>query len=129
MQFREIQKLVYKAYKKNKFEEDFNRGGKVLLPHLIQELDRAIKEIKNVIDHPNKDVDYGDVLELAFVVTEIGEAIEYVNNKNEEEVRFEVADAVIRTLNFCNRKGFDLEDYIILKNNKNLKRGKLHGRK
>lgn len=129
MQFKEIQKLVYKAYKKNKFEEDFNRGGKVLLPHLIRELDTAIKEIKNVIDHPNKDVDYGDVLELAFVVTEIGEAIEHVNNKNEEEVRFEVADAIIRTLNYCNRKGFDLEDYIILKNNKNLKRGKLHGRK
>ena len=129
MQFKEIQKLVYKAYKKNKFEEDFNRGGKVLLPHLIQELDGAIKEIKNVIDHPNKDVDYGDVLELAFVVTEIGEAIEHVNNKNEEEVRLEVADVIIRTLNFCNRKKFNLEDYIILKNNKNLKRGKLHGRR
>ena len=100
----------------------------MLLPHLVQELGRAIEVIKNVMDHPNKDTDYGDVLELAFVVTEVGEAIEHVNNKNEEEVRLELADIVIRVLNFCNRKSISLEEYIIKKDAINKKRGKLHGR-
>jgi len=90
---------VYKAYKKNSFEDWFNKAEQM-----------------------------GDIAELGFVTTEVGEAIEHVCHMKEKELRLELADIVIRVLNFCNRKGISLEEYIIKKNNINKKRGKLHGR-
>ena len=99
MTFSELQKLVYKAYKKNKFEQWFNKAGQM-----------------------------GDIAEIGFVTTEVGEAIEHICHLNEEELRMELADIVIRVLNFCNRKDISLEEYIIKKNAINMKRGRLHGR-
>jgi len=128
LDFKQIQKLVYKEYKENKFEEAFNKGGKELHKSLIQELNKTTLELIKAVNFPNEKADYGDILEIAFIATEVGEAIEHANNLNKEELRFELADIVIRTMNLCNRKGINLEEYILKKNSKNEKRGRLHGR-
>lgn len=71
-----------------------------------------------------------DIAELGLITTEISEAIEEIRNKNTdiEHLGEECADILIRTLNFMSRKGLDASYYILKKYQKNLGRGKLHGR-
>ena len=94
---RELQRLVYKEYQQNKFEEGFNKHGII-----------------------------GDLAELGLISTEVSEAITRVR-KNETGVEEELADIVIRVFNYCNRKGITLDNSIIWKNELNQKRAKLHG--
>lgn len=100
MELKDLQEVVYGEYKRNGFEEAFNK----------------------------KDVT-GDIAELGFITTEIGEAIEWACKVDKwENLPLELADIVIRVMNFCNRKGIDLERAILTKNSINENRGKLHGR-
>ena len=94
---RELQRLVYKEYQQNKFEEGFNKHGII-----------------------------GDIAELGLISTEVSEAITKVR-KNEFGIEEELADIVIRVLNYCNRKGITLDNNIVWKNEANQKRAKLHG--
>jgi len=100
MEFKDIQKLVYEEYKKNGFEEFFNK---------------------------NKEC--GDIAEIGLITSEIGEALNYCRDRNEKFLSIELADIVIRVLNYCNRKNIDLEFYIIAKNRINNRRDKYHSKK
>jgi len=101
MEFKDLQKLVYEEYKKNGFEEFFNR---------------------------NKEC--GDIAEIGLIASEIGEALDYIRDDKETKyVSVELADIVIRVLNYCNRKNIDLEFYIIAKNRINCRRDKYHNKK
>jgi hypothetical protein len=71
-----------------------------------------------------------DIAELSLVTTEVTEAIEEIRNHNTniDNLGFECADIIIRTLNFMTRKGLNANNYIINKSKKNLLRKKLHNR-
>lgn len=100
-----LQLAVYGEYELNGYVEMWNSG----LPALV--------ELKS------------DIAELGLIVTEISEAMEDIRSNNYIGLRKELADIIIRTLNFAKRKGItDLSEIIINKHNENLKRGKLHGR-
>ena len=66
---------------------------------------------------------------MGLFVTEVSELMEEIRDAKMEKYGEEGADIVIRLLNYFNRKGIDIEPYILAKHEKNLKRGKLHGRK
>jgi len=102
MEFKDVQKLVYEEYKQNGFEAFFNENGIC-----------------------------GDLAEIGLFTTEIGEALDYQRDDTEctKYVKLELADIIIRVMNFCNRKGIDLEFYIIAKNRINKSRDKFHGKK
>lgn len=71
-----------------------------------------------------------DIAELGLITTEISEAIEEVRNHetNLNKLSEECADILIRTLNFMSRKGIPAQFWVVAKNSKNHRRGKLHGR-
>jgi len=73
----------------------------------------------------NKHGLWGDLVELALITTEVSEAMNKI--RRDEDVDEELADIVIRVMNYCNRKGKDLRSLIISKNKKNLERPYLHG--
>jgi len=101
MEFKDLRKLVYEEYKRNGFEEFFNK---------------------------NKEC--GDLAEIGLIASEIGEALDYIRDDKETKyIAVELADIVIRVLNYCNRKNIDLEFYIIAKNCINKRRSKYHGKK
>jgi len=70
-----------------------------------------------------------DIAELGLVVTEFAEAMEECRNIDNEKLGYELADILIRVLNFASRKKIDVESHVIKKHQMNLKRGKLHGRR
>ncbi len=102
MEFKDLQKLVYKEYKKNGFEEFFNKYGSC-----------------------------GDLAEIGLITSEVGEALDYLRDDTEctKYVKLELADIIIRVMNFCNRKDIDLEFFILAKNGINERRNKYHGKK
>jgi len=100
MEFKDIMKLVYPEYQQNGFEAFFNQHD-----------------------------DIGDIAEIGLVSSEVGEALDYCRDKNEKFMALELADICIRVFNFCNRKGIDLEFYIIAKTHINNTRSKFHGKK
>jgi len=55
--------------------------------------------------------------------------MEEIRDANTSNYGEEGADIVIRLLNYFNRKGIEIEPYILAKHEKNLKREMLHGRK
>ena len=116
--FNEIQELLYKEYKKNGYEKMWNRAS---LNH-----------------HLNIFEPIFDIAELGLINTEVSEAIETIRIFDNKEMGIdslhfslgvECADIIIRTLNFMKRKGLDTEYFILVAHNKNLKRGKLHGKR
>ncbi len=109
MKLSELQKLVFEEYKRNGYAE---RWSKEYLMEHPEELDLVI-----------------DLAEVGLFVTEVSELMEDIRDANIDHYGEEGADVIIRLLNFFNRKGIDVEPYIIAKHEKNLKRGKLHGRK
>ena len=109
MNITELQKLVFKEYVRNGYAE---RWSKEYLMEHPEELDLVI-----------------DLAEVGLFVTEIAELMEDIRDANREHYGEEGADIVIRLLNYFNRKGIDLEPYILAKHEKNLDRGRLHGRK
>ena len=97
--FKEIQKLVYAEYQKNGFEMYFNQYGAC-----------------------------GDLAELGLIVTEISEAIECIRKHNRYlKLDYELADIIIRVMNFANRHNISLEGFIIKKNEINKNREPKHG--
>lgn len=72
----------------------------------------------------------GDIAEVGLINTEISEALEEIRNKNTniEHLSEELADIIIRVLNFASRKNINLQKAILKKNFKNMKRDIKHGR-
>ena len=78
----------------------------------------------------NKDVQRKfDIAELGLVTTEVAEAMEEVRDDDDIKLGLELADIMIRTMNFAKRKGINLQEYIMSKHKVNMRREKLHGRK
>lgn len=109
MKLSEIQKLVYEEYKKNGYAK------------------RWTKEY--LIEHPDELDLVIDLAEVGLIITEIAELMEEIRDGNLPFYAEEGADIMIRTMNFFNRKGLDLEQPIMRKHEKNLKRKDRHGRK
>ena len=101
MELKEIQKLVFTECNKNGYTKMWNDAGKI-----------------------------GDIAEMGLVTTEVSEALEELRNKetNNTHLAEECADIVIRVMNHMSRKGLDLEQAILAKHERNIQRGKLHGR-
>ena len=108
MDLKKIQKLVLVEYRKNGYEELWNRSYRIAsrygFGHMV------------------------DLAEVGLFCSEVGEAMEDIRQLRHEHMGEELADIVIRVLNFANRKGIDIEAEIRRKNRKNLKRPKLHGK-
>jgi len=105
----ELQTLVFKEYQKNGYHKKWTDGFK----------------------NNSKNQPIFDIAELGLICTEVSEAIEEKRKNgliDSEELFFECADIIIRTLNFMSRKGANASYYLIKKNEKNLIRGKLHGK-
>jgi len=112
LSLRDIQDLVYQEYQKNGYERMWNLSGYL---HL-KTMNRQTKAIY-------------DIAELSLIASEIYEAIEAIRENRKNFVYAEeLADIVIRTLNFASRKDIDIEEEILKKHDKNMKRGKLHGK-
>ena len=97
----EIQIAVYKEYLENDYFKMWNDAGKI-----------------------------GDIAEVGLINTEVSEALEEIRNKNSDKKHLteELADIIIRVLNFASRKDIYLQDAILEKNIKNTKRTIKHGR-
>lgn len=65
---------------------------------------------------------------LMLMVTELGEACEALRHGDWEHVREEVADCVIRIMDFCEARDINLEEEISKKIEKNKKRPYRHGK-
>jgi NTP pyrophosphatase (non-canonical NTP hydrolase) len=65
---------------------------------------------------------------LALIHSEVSEALEGMRNGDEANVAEEMADIVIRVLDFCGWKGINIEQEVVNKMAKNRKRPRLHGR-
>lgn len=105
MNLSEIQKLVFEEYKKNGYLDLMNSP-------------------------PKKFRWLSDLAEVGLFDTETTEAKERIRDGDCGEVLgFELADLVIRVLNFASRKSIDIEKCVIKKHGINCNRGKLHGRK
>ncbi len=109
MSITEIQKLVFKEYVRNGYSERWSKEYLIKHP---EELDLVI-----------------DLAEVGLFVTEIAELMEDIRDANTVKYGEEGADIVIRVLNYFSRKGIDIEPYILAKHEKNLERGRLHGRR
>ena len=109
MDFKKIQKLVHEEYKQKGFEERFNKAEDLLKPYGL---------------------DFIVVLaEVGLVSSEVGETLDWIRKDNEYERNLDLADIVIRVMTFCERKGIDLEKWILEKNIINSRRKRFHGKK
>jgi hypothetical protein len=71
----------------------------------------------------------GTLAEIGLITSEAAEAMEHVREPTlNPEMGEELVDILIRTLNCMTRLGFNAESIMLAKNQKNLMRGKLHGR-
>jgi len=106
----EVQALVYEEYKKNGYLERWNKAEKVL----------------------NETMGAGEIASLAEIglfSTEKAESMEALRDKDEKgELGSELADIIIRVLNFASRKGLDMERELLRKHERNMAREHLHGR-
>lgn len=66
---------------------------------------------------------------LMLMVSELGEACEGLRKDDWKNVAEELADTVIRVMDFCEARGIDLEKEILKKVEKNKKRKYRHGKK
>ena len=97
-----LQKFVYEEYLKNGYKKMFAECS-------------------------NREL--ADIAELGLIDTEVSEAIECIRHgKNQLDLSFELADIVIRAMNFASRKGININNAILQKHKKNMKRGYLHGK-
>ena len=101
MNLDELRELVYEEYVKNGFEERWN---------LVRP-----KEV-------------GDIAEVGMIMTEISGVIEAIRVKDGLKVCHDLADAAIRLMNFATRHHIDLERLILLANETNRTRLRLHGK-
>ena len=114
MELDEIQKLVYEEYKKNGYLDMWTAS--VPPPKDYSEEQRIM-----------------DLAEVGLINTEVSEALEDIRKFGYpmllDKLGNELADIIIRALNFGSRKGIDVESYILSKNGVNLERGERHGKK
>jgi NTP pyrophosphatase (non-canonical NTP hydrolase) len=108
MELEEIQSMVFEEYKKNGYAH------------------RWTKEY--FTDHPLEFDLLIDLAEVGLINTEVSELLEDIRSNEKEKWATEAADIVIRVLNWCNRKGIDVDNAIWQKHLKNMERGVLHGR-
>ena len=104
-----IQQEVHKEYIKNGYQERWS--------------------VEYLIAHPEELELVIDLAEVGLFVTEVAELMEAIRDDDPKHQQEEGADIVIRVMNWMNRKKLDLESAIMAKNQKNLKRERLHGRK
>jgi len=109
MDFNKLKKLVYEEYKKTGHLEKWERARELL----------KSEGLEGIVD----------LAEIGLIVTEVAEAMEEVRDQNPEKESKELAGIIIRILNYCNRKGYNIEKDILAEHKRNLKRPKLHGRK
>jgi len=103
VEFREIQRMVFEEYKKNGYLERWSRAEELL------EEEMSCGEIVSIA-------------EVGLFAAEVVECIEALRDAEISELGYELADIVIRVMNFASRKGIDLERFIIAKHKENLKR-------
>jgi len=112
MNLNDIQDLLYEEYEKNGYLKMWTYSDN---PNLYPEIQRI-----------------ADLAEIGLIGTEVAEVQEATRKYNHpmilDEWGEELADVVIRCLNFASRKGFSLEYYILEKHKKNLERGERHGK-
>jgi len=108
MNFKKIQSIVYEEYKKNDYLKMWGDAQKVL---------KFFENGPEIVD----------VAEVGLISEEVGEAEREI--RKGRNPKYELADIIIRTLNFASRKGIDVEQAILEKHEKNMKREKRHGRK
>jgi len=113
MHLREIQRIVFIEYKKNGFLSRWQRASKAL---------RAIN-MEGV----------ADIAEIGLFTEEVGEAFKPIMRKNmgglrKEALKKELADIIIRVLNFASRHHIDMQEAIIEKHQDNMRRKKLHSK-
>jgi hypothetical protein len=114
--FDDIQQSVFCEYVKNGYL-------------LMWDLDDCRKPMMNDVDTLKRLHSIADIAELGLITTEVSEAIEAVRRGDSGHVAEELADVVIRVMNYASRHGICLEDAILTKHEKNLGRAKLHGKK
>ncbi len=66
---------------------------------------------------------------IALMHSELSEALEDLRHGNDKHVGSELADCVIRVMDFCEARGIDLEQEMLKKIKKNKKRPYKHGKK
>lgn len=66
---------------------------------------------------------------LMLVVTEVSEAMEALRNDDRENEAEEIADAVIRLMDYAAWRGFNIDAAVRRKMGRNHERERLHGRK
>jgi len=118
MEFDEIQKLVYEEYKKNGYLEMWTKV--------------PLDDDGNPRFH-NDEQELADLAEVSLFHTEASEAMEAIREYGypmlRDKLGEEIADLIIRALNFASRKGIDVETHILSKHGINLERGERHGKK
>ena len=97
MKISKLKWKIYEEYKRNGFEDYFSRG--VL----------------------------GDLAECGLINTEVSEALEHIRKGDYEHLGEELADIIIRTINFSMRKHIDIEQELRKKILVNSKREYKHG--
>lgn len=111
MELKKIQEKMFEEYKKNGYLDFWS------IPKSGLHINDNIQTIS-------------DIAELGMINTEVSETIEKVFRRGyKQDIGFECADIIIRTLNFMSRLGLDAEFYIERKNNTNLERGYLHNKR
>ena len=66
---------------------------------------------------------------VMLMVTELGEAVEGIRKDDWSNVAEEMADTVIRIMDFCEARGINLQQAILMKMEKNKVREYKHGKK
>ena len=112
MNLKEIQSLVYQEYIKNGYLDMWTFDTN---PNTYSKIQRIF-----------------DLAEIGLWNTETAETQEDTRKHGYplllEKWGEECADVIIRVLNFASRKGIDVESEILNKHQKNLERGKNHGK-
>jgi len=108
MDLRVIQRIVFDEYIKNGYLDMWNSAARILKDN---------QKSKGIVD----------LAEIGLFATEISETMEDIraNDIGEKE---ELADLIIRALNYASRKGYDMETAILAKHQINMERPKLHGK-
>jgi NTP pyrophosphatase (non-canonical NTP hydrolase) len=112
MDFKELQKLVYKSYVDNGFCGTWEEASNILKKSHKPELHKLI-----------------DLAECGLITTEVSETLEEIRNDDKEKIAKELAGCIIRIMNFATRLNIDLEPFIVSEELRNRNRGNHHGRK
>lgn len=65
---------------------------------------------------------------LALIHTEISEATDALRACDRDQEEEELADAIIRILDYCHQRGYSMDKAVAAKNAKNRDRPRLHGK-